>query len=1252
MMNGRFFLPSDDNNLSLKDSLLSQTMNTPSTIHAVPPHFAKRPKPVLPPDAPTLVTAFTCGGLFDIGALHAGFRPVLGVEFYPAKNKKDDKVKQRQSAAAADNYERNFGSHIIRKSIEEAVRDRAFTSHVQQHGKPNAFHCSPSCTNLSQGNTKGSEDAGDLSAAQAITDAIAQLDFPEIFTLENVEAYQKSASWRIIRDFLYAHGYGVAEDVVMASDYGNLEAGEGVPQDRKRLIVRAVRGHFAPPLPPKVPQRMGWLCAIADLIEDLPDGELAPWQLQRLPELVKDLLVDPNNPSRNYTVKETSEPSFTIAASHTRRPITTPCAYLVRNDNTKQEWGKGYREGEEPSVTVTATYIPSAVLLNGQNASNKEVPHKQGDEPAFSVTAGTKWASALLIERAGASDERITTRTPDEPSWTLRSSIGTDQDGRNRNEVMNAVVGGRVKKLNARAIARLQSVPDWYTLPAEMKFAGPLLGNGVPCLLAEAIMRSLLPFVQNSEKPLNGLRTSAEDSLPVHSEFTDNSVRVQPEFSLNSGCGQGEPMWMESQGANLEQYETLVPTLNGLRIFTEDSLNIQPQCIVNSACIQAEFSVSSDRVQSEVSLIPYLNPVVNHDERNQPLALQASDESSVDAEGNTLEPHQGKSRRDERGTGRFSLSTGGEVGRSQGEEYVSKSDGDRWVVPFQERRLVSGSEVSSNQITEGNEMIALHVVEDEQTEIASVEDDRDEQYTPNTKLQPVINLVTEALGGRIGIDVTADANKSVPAEHHCTKEDNYLSLPLDGMALTGFMNPPYSNPLPFLSKFVSDYEQGFLTAGITLLKVGAAHNKGTGKLIKSYASAQCQWGVNVRRIGFIKNGKQRHGADFDCTLIYFGKDIQKFQEVFEPYGLVGILPVGQKILREQEWCQNVTIPLKVDPEFLNLIPPLSADERKLLEESILAEGVRESIKVWNGDIIIDGHNRYAIALANNLPYRIEEIDLPDREAVKSWMINHQLGRRNLRPDWQAYLRGQLYNRVKSTPGGSGANQFQEKGVRQTTSVQLAQQWGISKRTLLRDSKFAEDLDFLATELGEDVRAMALTEGTLTKKDINALRAIALVDSNKAKQELALFKKKDVVAEVKNRKVQPDDLSHWVGSIVIINGYGKDSKGKSLKPFAGQWAVVVDVREYHVIVALDEDRLIEPKFLEEAPEQFHAALKVLRDHIAVLEQCELDAADVAFLEFMKRTLNPTPRQYLLLERTERDYGIGVDSCPEVLAATLG
>ena len=86
--------------------------------------------------------------------------------------------------------------------------------------------------------------------------------------------------------------------------------------------------------------------------------------------------------------------------------------------------------------------------------------------------------------------------------------------------------------------------------------------------------------------------------------------------------------------------------------------------------------------------------------------------------------------------------------------------------------------------------------------------------------------------------------------------------------------------------------------------------------------------------------------------------------------------------------------MTIDKEFETLIPPLSADEYRLLEESILAEGCRDALITWNG-ILIDGHNRYRICEKHGLPYCTAEIELEDRNAVKVWMMKNQLARRNL-----------------------------------------------------------------------------------------------------------------------------------------------------------------------------------------------------------------------------------------------------------------
>ena len=86
--------------------------------------------------------------------------------------------------------------------------------------------------------------------------------------------------------------------------------------------------------------------------------------------------------------------------------------------------------------------------------------------------------------------------------------------------------------------------------------------------------------------------------------------------------------------------------------------------------------------------------------------------------------------------------------------------------------------------------------------------------------------------------------------------------------------------------------------------------------------------------------------------------------------------------------------MKIKEEFKNLIPALSVEEFKQLEENCLAEGIRDAIITWDG-YIIDGHNRYEIATKNELQYESIEKSFDSEDDVKEWMIHNQFGRRNL-----------------------------------------------------------------------------------------------------------------------------------------------------------------------------------------------------------------------------------------------------------------
>lgn len=91
-------------------------------------------------------------------------------------------------------------------------------------------------------------------------------------------------------------------------------------------------------------------------------------------------------------------------------------------------------------------------------------------------------------------------------------------------------------------------------------------------------------------------------------------------------------------------------------------------------------------------------------------------------------------------------------------------------------------------------------------------------------------------------------------------------------------------------------------------------------------------------------------------------------------------------------------PFRVDEEFKNLIPPLSPDEYKQLEDNILADGIRDPLVIWNlpgSRILVDGHNRFEIAQRHGLEYETVDIQFESRDDAEAWIIQNQFGRRNL-----------------------------------------------------------------------------------------------------------------------------------------------------------------------------------------------------------------------------------------------------------------
>ena len=378
-------------------------------------------------DSGTFATLFSGGEGWGVGAVAAGLRPLWGIEH------------DAEIAAVAN---RNLGDHVQVADIVETDPQALESSEF--------LHASPPCPNFSNAKQGARESEQDIALGKATARFIEAL-LPRVFTLENVWLYRRSTSWEIIRDTLNRCGYWFDLAHVNAADFG-------VPQTRKRMIVRAVRGGMVPYLPEPEPRR-GWYEAIEDLIPDLPESQFAPWQLARLDDTLRETVLLSQGISRDHkggeygvTMRKGEEPVFTVTANWNMNGIR---AFLV--SNAKTEYGDGIRDGDEPALSVT--------------------PQHGGRLRAFVV--GQNYGSPNTDDK-----RKLSIRTADESIFTIETNS-------NRLLTRAWLETGRIVKMVPRCLARWQTFPDSYELPEKSTVACRIIGNAVPCLLAEKLLRQL-----------------------------------------------------------------------------------------------------------------------------------------------------------------------------------------------------------------------------------------------------------------------------------------------------------------------------------------------------------------------------------------------------------------------------------------------------------------------------------------------------------------------------------------------------------------------------------------------------------------------------------------------------------------------------------------------------------------------------------------------------------------------------------------
>ena len=155
--------------------------------------------------------------------------------------------------------------------------------------------------------------------------------------------------------------------------------------------------------------------------------------------------------------------------------------------------------------------------------------------------------------------------------------------------------------------------------------------------------------------------------------------------------------------------------------------------------------------------------------------------------------------------------------------------------------------------------------------------------------------------------------------------------------------------------------------------------------------------------------------------------------------------------------------LKIDPEFAPYLGGVSefADaelERQLVENG----GPDEPICVWKGHgIIIGGHRRYKFCQMHSLPFKVREVELADREAVKEWMDRDQFCRRNVPSAIEAAHTARMVEK-KIAAGASRCD----------ARAEVASELGISERQVWRrtasDKQRVADMENVIPEVREKI----------------------------------------------------------------------------------------------------------------------------------------------------------------------------------------
>ena len=268
--------------------------------------------------------------------------------------------------------------------------------------------------------------------------------------------------------------------------------------------------------------------------------------------------------------------------------------------------------------------------------------------------------------------------------------------------------------------------------------------------------------------------------------------------------------------------------------------------------------------------------------------------------------------------------------------------------------------------------------------------------------------------------------------------------------------------------------------------------------------------------------------------------------------------------------EHNTYKFKIDEEFRHFIPPLSSGERKQLEESIISDGCREPICVWN-QTILDGHNRYEICTRLQIPFKISYVFLKSREEAVAWICANQLGRKNITNEARRYLIGKRYRMEKiiGAHNAAGTNQFVRKDVGNKkyteplfdesaimTRERLGKEYQLSPATIAKYGDYSQSLDILSKN--EPNLLPKILKGKIKISQENIVGLSKLIPSERRRICMELLEEgvgcsyKRYIVKNNNTPKMPDFPPIQASSVKDMPAYDPDAEVLSLAFTIPSW----------------------------------------------------------------------------------------------------